>query len=124
MKEMKFNNVNDDEWGFYIDIEKDNSLVADNYSYTNIKDKPIVKAVFSDDLSYCIDIYNFGEETDYRNYHDNTIYDECNLYNIICNFLEYYKNKFNTKNGTNLLIKVSSTTFATIALSYVLLAIL
>ena len=120
MNEMEFNNTNyDNDWGFYVDIEKgylNNSI--NHYFQKKIPD------VIIPDASYCIDIYDFGEETDYRNYDNNTIYNECNLYNIICNVFEYYKNKFNTKNGTNLIIKVSSTTFATIALSYVILAVL
>jgi len=109
MNRMRFNSTNDDDWGFYIDIEKDNSH---NYIKKKIPDVTIP------DTSYCIDIY---EETDY---YDDTIYDNCNLYDTICNILEYYKNKFNTKKVTNIIIKVSSTTFATIALSYAILAIL
>ena len=128
MNQMKFNNTNDDinddanddEWGFYIDIEKENLLVTD------IKNKPIVKAVFSDDLSYCIDIYNFSEYS----YNDNDNYrfdgpkNNYNFYNTRCYILEYYRNKFNTKNVTNIIIKVTSTTFVTIVFSCVLLTIL
>jgi hypothetical protein len=125
MNEMKFNNVNDDEWGFYIDIENDNSWVADNYSYTDIKHNPTVKAV-SDDLSYYINIYNFSEYSHIDNY--DYIFDgsenNYNLYNTLCYMLEYYRNKFNTKNVTNTIIKVSSTTFVTVVFSYVLLTIL
>ena len=89
MNEMEFNNTNyDNDWGFYVDIEKgylNNSI--NHYFQKKIPD------VIIPDASYCIDIYDFGEETDYRNYDNNTIYNECNLYNIICNVFEYYKNE-------------------------------
>ena len=121
MHQTKFNKDNDD-WGFYIDIDEDylhNSL--DTYVKKKTPD------VIIPDNSYCIDIYNFGEEPDYYDCSDE-IYNDCNLYdnlyNSVYDFLEYYKNKCNTKKATNMLIKVSSTTFATLALSYVLLAIL
>jgi len=116
MNQTKINNTTDDDWGFYIDIENGKSI--NNYLQRKIPD------VIIPDASYCIDIHDFGEETDYINYDDDTIYDECNLYNIICNVFEYYKNKLDSKRVTNMLIKVSSTTFATIALSYVILTIL
>ena len=115
MHQMKFNRENED-WGFYIDIDEDYSHNSLN---TYVKKK--TPDVIIPDASYCIDIYYFGEEPDYYDHCDET-YD--NLYNSVYDFLEYYKNKCNTKKATNMLIKVSSTTFATIALSYVILAIL
>lgn len=121
MQQMKINKDNDD-WGFYIDIEDVNSHNSLN-SYL----KKEIPDVIIPDSSYCIDIYDFGENSDYYdNYNDE--YNDCNLYDSVYDsvydFLEYYKNKCNTKKVTNMLIKVSSTTFATIALSYVLLVIL
>jgi len=116
MNQMKFNNTNDDDWGFYIDIENGRSI--NNYLQRKIPD------VIIPDASYCINIYDFGEESDYGNYYDNTFNYECNLYTNIWYMLEYYRNKLDSKKVTNMLIKVSSTTFATIALSYLILVIL
>jgi hypothetical protein len=116
MNQTKINNTTDDDWGFYIDIENGKSI--NNYLQRKIPD------VIIPDASYCIDIHDFGQETDYRNYYDDTLDYECNLYNTILNILEYYRNKLDSKRVTNMLIKVSSTTFATIALSYMILAIL
>ena len=142
MNQMKFNNINDDDWGFYIDIENvdlytnNNSNNSNNFTKTK-KDLSIVKpsiipeikSVLSDDLSYCIDIYDYNNDISSEElYTFDGSENNCNLYTNIWYILEYYKNKFNKKfnkkNVTNLLIKVSSTTFATIALSYVILAIL
>ena len=141
MNQMKFNNTNDDDWGFYIDIENvdlytNNSNNSNNFTKTK-KDLSIVKpsiipeikSVLSDDLSYCIDIYDYNNDISSEElYTFDGSENNCNLYTNIWYILEYYKNKFNKKfnkkNVTNLLIKVSSTTFATIALSYVILAIL
>ena len=121
MHQMKINSKDNEDWGFYIDIEDVNSHNSLN-SYL----KKEIPDVIIPDSSYCIDIYDFGEESDYYQCDDNSydcnLYD--NLYNSVYDFLEYYKNKCNTKKATNMLIKVSSTTFATLALSYVLLAIL
>jgi hypothetical protein len=121
MHQMKFNKDNDD-WGFYVDIDE---YYSHNSLNTYFKKK--IPDVIIPDNSYCIDIYNFGEEPDYYDCSDE-IYNDCNLYdnlyNSVYDFLEYYKNKCNTKKATNMLIKVSSTTFATLALSYLLLAIL
>lgn len=118
MQQMKINNKDNDDWGFYIDIEDVNSY--NSYLKRKISD------VIIPDSSYCIDIYDFGEKSDYYDNYDDEYneYNDCNLCDSVYNFLEYYKNKCNTKKVTNMLIKVSSTTFATIALSYVLLAIL
>lgn len=125
MHQMKFiednNSTKDnDDWGFYIDIDEDYSH---NSLDTYVKKK--TPNVIIPDTSYCIDIYYVEEEPDYYHRYDYDD-DDCklhdNLYNSVYNFLEYYK--CNTKKATNMLIKVSSTTFATLALSYVLLAIL
>ena len=139
MNQMKFNNINDDDWGFYIDIENvdlytnNNSNNSNNFTKTK-KDLSIVKpsiipeikSVLSDDLSYCIDIYDYNNDISSEElYTFDGSENNCNLYYTNMWYMfEYYKNKFNKKNVTNLLIKVSSTTFATIALSYVILAIL
>ena len=132
-------NHSEDEWGFYIDIEKPYSHNSLNH-YVQKK----IPDVITEDASYCIDIHDFGQETNNKNnYYHNATYNatyndtynatyndtynatyDCNLYNTFCYTLEYYRNKFNTKKVTNMIIKVSSTTFATIALSYVILAIL
>lgn len=116
-----------DDWGFYIDIDEE-------YSHNYIKKK---SHVIIPDSSYYIDIYNFDEEKDYyddyydnyydnycNDYHNDYCNDYCNLYSNLYNYLDYCRNKLNTKKATNILIKVSSTTFATLALSYLLLAIL
>ena len=115
-------NHSEDEWGFYIDIEKPYSHNSLNH-YVQKK----IPDVITEDVSYCINIHDFGQKTDNKNKHHNDTYNatyDCNLYNTFCYTLEYYRNKFNTKKVTNMIIKVSSTTFATIALSYVILAIL
>lgn len=132
MKQMQINNTNDDDWGFYIDIEKDNShnlRIVDNSLHRRPEKK--IPDVIIPDSSYCIDIYDFNGKTKYNNnyYYDNIYYDSMyddsyNLYNNIYYVLEDYKNKFDTKKVTNMIIKVSSTTFATIAVSCILLSIL
>jgi hypothetical protein len=130
---MKFNNTNDGDWGFYVDIEKIDSYVNSN-NFTKTKNNlsiikprilPYVKSVLSDDLSYSIDIYDYNNDISYEKlYTFDGCENNCNLYTNIWYTLEYYKNKFTKKNITNLLIKVTSTTFATIALTYVVLTIL
>jgi hypothetical protein len=126
MYEMKFNNTSDEDWGFYIDIENENP--SNNFTDTIKRNK---KTIISNDLSYCIDIHNFSEypyedscEDFYDNFNINNISDDCNLYNNIYHILKYYKNNFDTKKLTNMLIKVSSTTFATIAVTCVILSII
>lgn len=88
--------INEDTWGFYVDIEKDEK----------IKYKPKY-------LTYDNDYYDYYYEK----------YDEYNEYNEY-NENNEYKPKSINKNITNLLIRVSSTTLVTIGISYLLFCIL
>ena len=82
--------INEDTWGFYVDIEKDEK----------IKYQPKY-------LTYDNDYYDYY----YEKYNEYDEYDE-------------YEPKSINKNITNLLIRVSSTTLATIGISYLLFYIL
>jgi hypothetical protein len=86
--------INEDTWGFYVDIEKENNDENTCKKYEKIKYKPI-------HVTYDNDYYDY--------YYDE--YDE-------------YESKPINKNMTNLLIKVSSTTLATIGITYFLLCVL
>ena len=85
--------INEDTWGFYVDIEKENIYENTCKKYEKIKYQP-------NHLTY-YDYY-------YEKYDE---YDE-------------YEPKTINKNMTNLLIRVSSTTLATIGISYLLFCIL
>jgi hypothetical protein len=91
-------NINED-WGFYIDIEKD--ICEDSYKQNNFKPKQLMFA------------------TDYYDYYDD--YDD--VFNEKYKG-DYYDTKPINHNITNILIKVSSTTLATIGITYFLLCVL
>jgi hypothetical protein len=128
MYEMNTNNASDQDWGFYIDIENEHPS-TNNFIDTRKRNK---KTIISDDLSYCINIHNFSEysyEDSYEDLYDNfnitNISDDDDLYNNnIYHILKCYKNSFDSTKLTNMIIKVSSTTFATIAVTCVILAII
>jgi hypothetical protein len=90
-------NMNED-WGFYVDIEKENCV--DSFKEKNIKPKQLILP------------------TDYYDYYDEYHQDYCEDY-----YKEYKSIPIN-HNVTNLLIKLSSTTLATIGLTYLLFCIL
>ncbi len=95
-------NINED-WGFYIDIEKE--ICEDSYKQNNFKPKQLMLS--SDYYDYYDDYHGVFDE-DYRgDYYD-----------------DYYDPKPINNKITNMLIKVSSTTLATIGLTYLLLYVL
>ena len=103
----KNKNMNNEDWGFYVDIEKE--ICEDRPKQNNLKPK---------ELMYATDYY------DYYDYYDD--------YNGICqedyreDYREDYEHKYKpiNHNITNMLIKVSSTTLATIGITYLLFCVL
>jgi len=92
--------VNNDEWGFYVDIEK-------TYDSPPIKKRPPI--YLYDDA--CLNIYEYDEY----------VYDEYK--NIYDGSEDYDSRKINIDNKkvTYMLIKVTSTTFITIILTYIIM---
>lgn len=95
-------NINED-WGFYIDIEKE--ICEDKTKQNNLKPTQ---------LMYATDYYDY-----YDDYHGVFNEDYREDY-----YEDYYDHKPINHNITNMLIKVSSTTLATIGLTYLLFCVL
>lgn len=97
-------NMNED-WGFYIDIEKE--ICEDKTKQNNLKQRQ---------LMYATDYYDYYEDCHGICYED---------------YREDYRQKYSEEkpkplnhNITNMLIRVSSTTLATIGLTYLLFCVL
>jgi hypothetical protein len=104
------NNIKNEEssdfegWGFYIDIENQNPIISNNYEKMREKYKLAkLSDVFTencDEYDYYVDNYNYNVEFDYKN------------------------NNISKRSFKGLIIKVSSTTIITVALTYIVFCVL